>query len=53
MKSHCLWHDFETCVKNIRSDQKFQGSKLLLPSESGRITRSGTAFACERDSYKN
>ena len=51
MKSHRLWHDFETCVKNIRSDKKFQGSKLLLPSERGRITRSGTVFACERDSY--
>ena len=52
MKSYRLWHDFDICVKNIKNDQTFQGFKLLLPSERGRVTRSGTAFACERDSYK-
>ena len=51
MKSYRLWHDFDLCVKNIRKDQTFQDVKLLLPSERGRITCSGTVFACERDSY--
>ena len=46
-----MWHDFDACVKIIRKDQTFQDFKLLLPSERGRITRSGTVFARERDSY--
>ena len=39
-------------LNEIISSQKFKGIKLLVPSERGRVTRSGTNFSGDKDAYK-
>ena len=47
-----LWEDFNNCTNTIIQDQTFHKFQLLLPSERGRVTRSGSRFGCgDQTSY--
>ena len=41
-----------TLSKKLLSEQTVHGFKLLLPSDRGRFTRSGSVFGCEPDTYQ-
>ena len=46
-----LWQDFNDCTDILLKEQTFSSFKVLLPSERGRVTRSGSVFDCDPGSY--
>ena len=51
-KPYTVWNSFANYIRSVTESQCFQNIKLLLPSEIGRVTRSGTAFGCDKDGFQ-
>ena len=50
--SYIVWQEFEVSVNEILETQSFNNVELLLPSEKGRVTRSGSMFGYDKAAYK-
>ena len=51
-KPYTAWKNFAECVESIIDTQNFQNVRLLVPSEKGRVTRSGAHFGSYRDGFR-
>ena len=51
-QTYNVWGTFKQCVTEIIESQTFHGIRLLVPSERGRVTRSGTVFGCDKAAFK-
>ena len=47
-----MWDTLRNANSDILEKQEFQGIKLLLPSEKGRVTRRGTRIGCDESAYR-
>ena len=44
VKQYTIWGDFKQNITKITDDQTYKNVRLLVPSERGRVTRSGTIY---------
>ena len=52
-KAYVVWKTFENSVKTIKESQSFENIRLLLQSERGRVTRSGSSFGCDKEGFES
>ena len=50
--SYIVRQEFEVSVNEILETKSFKNVELLLPSEKGRVTRSGSMFGYDKAAYK-
>lgn len=50
---YVVWQALDSGVKGIIESQSFQHVRLLLRSERGRVTRSGTVFGCDKEGFRS
>ena len=50
-KPYNVWQSFASGVKSITESQCFEKIGLLVRSERGRVTRSGTSFGCDCEGF--
>ena len=48
VKQYTIWGDFKQNIIKITDDQTYKNVRLLVPSERGRVTRSGTIYGCDK-----
>lgn len=51
--SYSVWQSFGNCVNLIIETQAFQNVRLLVRTERGRVTRSGTIFCSDKEGFRS
>ena len=51
IRDYRLWDFFSVSVKTIKEKQSFNGVELLVPGDRGRVTRSGSKYGYETDTF--
>ena len=50
-KEYVVWEALDNGVKNIIENQSFNNILLLVRSDRGRVTRSGSSFGCDKEGF--
>ena len=51
-KMYSVWQPFGKAIQCVKENRSFEDVQLLLRSERGRVTRSGSVFGCDRDEFE-
>ena len=52
-KEYVVWEALDNGVKNIIESQSFNNIPLLVRSDRGRVTRSGSSFGCDKEGFRS
>ena len=52
-KEYVVWQALDNGIKCITESQSFNNIHLLLRSDRGRVTRSGTSFGCDKEGLRS